>query len=222
MSKFEDEMMREIIESSQEIYLPNRYQKPFVDALQMCADIEVPTQVGRKLVQVSEGRTFRWMRGRDIPRIIALVDKARPDANAIGLTGSDWCQEYIVEKTNRQVSWYDMGSVKPMGRLAIISPPGVDSEILQARLRSGDTVPVVTVYPNIAEIYVPKILYPGFKTSPCVVVNGGVEGVADALNMPGLDMVSKGDTVRENGFTIIENLQEVYPAMVTGERNGVK
>lgn len=215
--KFEKKMTKEMIESSKEIYLPNRYQQPFIDALQQYADIEVPAQVGRRLAERSNGRTFRWMRGRDIPRVIARINATRPDTNAVGFTGSDWCQEYIVDRTNATVDWYALYSAPRMGRLAIIAPPSLDGKKIEEQLYKGDPVSVVTVYPNIANIFVPK-LSPGFNTSSDLVVNGGVEGVADALGMPAIDLVSSGDTVRENGFTVVEKLQEVFPAMVTGER----
>ncbi|MEI6751266.1 MAG: hypothetical protein WCK69_01785, partial [Candidatus Saccharibacteria bacterium] len=51
-------------------------------------------------------------------------------------------------------------------------------------------------------------------TSLEFTLNGSVETVADDLGMLALDLVCTGDTVIQNNFTILAELQDAFPAIV--------
>jgi ATP phosphoribosyltransferase len=219
MSEFE----KKLLESADTIYLPNRYQEPFIEALGNITNIKIPDLKDRKLSVKSNGQTFRWVRGRDVPQIVASVQAAQPKKRIVGLSGSEWCDEYMLGQltgkvaTNRMIEYYNIPFAKSMGRVAIIAPQSVDVEQMREKIRAGqDPVPVITVYPNLAKNSFKEGLFRlSITTTPEFTLSGGVESLADDLGMLALDLVCTGATVIQNNFTILAELQEVYPAIVT-------
>lgn len=213
MSNFE----KELLESADTIYLPNRYLEPFVEAVGNITNIDIPDIIGRKGSVESNGRTFRWVRGRDVPKIVASAQAAKPGSKVVGLTGSDWCDEYMLGEltgmvaANRRIDYYNIPGAKLMGRVAIIAPPSVDAGRMLDEIQPGrkQLVPVVTVYPNLGTASSLSI-----TTSIEFTVNGSVETVADDLGMLALDVICTGETARQNGFTVLAELQDAFPAIV--------
>ncbi len=207
---------KKLLESADTIYLPNRYLEPFVEAVGNITDIEIPAMQGRKGRVESNGQTFRWVRGRDVAKIVASVQAAQPEKRIVGLSGSEWCDEYMLGEltgrvaADRRIEYYTIPCAKLMGRVAIIAPPSVDAGRMLEKIRSGqDLVPVVTVYPNLATASNLSI-----TTSLEFTLNGSVETLADDLGMLALDLVCTGATAKQNGFTILAELQDAFPAIV--------
>ena len=212
MSEFE----KKLLESADTIYLPNRYQEPFIEALGNITNIKIPDLKDRKISVKSNGQTFRWVRGRDVPQIVASAQATKPDVKVVGLSGSEWCDEYMLGQltgkvaADRRIEYYTIPCAELMGRVAIIAPPSVDAGRMLEKIRSGqDHVPVVTVYPNLATASNLSI-----TTSLEFTLNGSVETLADDLGMLALDLVCTGDTVIQNNFTILAELQDAFPAIV--------
>jgi len=215
MSNFE----KELLESADTIYLPNRYLEPFVEAVGNITDIEIPAMQGRNGGAESNGQIFRWVRGRDVAKIVASVQAAQPKKRIVGLSGSEWCDEYMLGEltgrvsADRRIEYYNIPRAKLMGRVAIIAPPSLDADQMRGKIQPGreQLVPVVTVYPNLAKASKSSL---SITTSLEFTLNGSVETVADDLGMLALDLVCTGDTVIQNNFTILAELQDAFPAIV--------
>ena len=215
MSNFE----KVLLESADTIYLPNRYLEPFIEAVGNITNIEIPDIIGRKGSVESNGQIFRWVRGRDVAKIVASVQAAQPEKRVVGLSGSEWCDEYMLGEltgrvtADRRIEYYNIPSAKLMGRVAIIAPPSLDADQMRDKIRPGreQLVPVVTVYPNLATASKSNL---SITTSLEFTLNGSVETVSDDLGMLALDLVCTGATAKQNGFTILAELQDAFPAIV--------
>ena len=201
----------ETASQAERVLMPDRYQQPFIDAFQTLTGCEVPEMSGRKRTIITAGRTFVWCRGRNIPGILQVLNTAEPNAKTIGLTGTEWCLEYENTPNTPTVAWQSLGK-KKLGTVALIAPAQGDIQKLTQRVECDlAAVGVVTAYPNLVrsmnEIAVCNIF-------PAVTVDGGAEGIADSLKMPAVDLVSSGETIRENGFVVVKDLIATYPALV--------
>ncbi|MES2970835.1 MAG: hypothetical protein V4702_00760 [Patescibacteria group bacterium] len=200
----------EVADEAKQVFVPNRYQKVFVAAFQELIGEEIPKQDDRKAKVESNGRTYWWVRGRDVPQVVELAG-AEMDG-VVGLTGSEWCMEYAC---NQRRTTTVMGKMtqKRMGRIALIAPETAEIARIKSRLRSG-TYPlgVITAYPGIVN---GLGIMERFNILCQVALNGGVEGVAEAIGLPAVDLVSnEANTVKQNNFVVIENLLDVFPVLV--------
>lgn len=206
----------EIANEAQQVFLPDRYPNTMCDPFQELTGIEVPKKIERNMKAVSSGKTFRWTRGRSIPRIVALAAKITPEAPTIGLTGSEWCAEYtasecFADQPSGDIVWGSM-SEERLGRLALIAKNTENAEALLWQVeRSFSGVNVVTAYPNLVSM---MGISGRCNLFPQVAIDGGVEGVADALGKPAVDLVVTGETLETNGFQIVKELMDTYPALV--------
>lgn len=211
--------LAEIANESEQVFMPDRYQQPFIEAFQTLTGDEVPEMVGRKRTVKSGDRTYIWCRGRNIPAVVQAVSKTYPSLPVIGLTGSEWCAEYNCTPKVEPVQW-GRCSEKKLGDVALIASQRDDVENIRRRSQRGfQLLNVVTAYPNLV---LAMAMSDRCNLYPAYPVDGGVEGIADALGVPGVDLVSTGNTLSENSFVRIENLLEAYPALITGnlERRG--
>lgn len=204
----------ETAQSAEQVLLPSRYQQPFINAYQALTGVEVPQFEDRKASVLSQGILFRLLRGRDIPDITELL----ADPTTIGLTGSDWCAEYAAGAVNNTRIVWDRASEEKMGIVAVIAK--ASHNIAQARNmleRGFEPLRVVTVYPNL----VSRLGAAGCTNiAVAKTVNGSVESVAEALRIPGVDMVSnEGRTTKVNNFVVVQELLSSYPAIVTIGQN---
>ncbi len=206
MSEF-NKSKEDIAKSARQVLLPSRYEKPFVEAYQQLSGFEVPEARPRKLKVVSNGTTFRRVRGRDIPKVLNELDT--PDA--IGLTGYEWYLDAVEGDRDISLGLFRANETI-LGNVALIASTSVREEPLRQQLLAREIpIDVVSPYPNIAGWL--KFRY-GYKINLKMCVSGAVEGVADSLGIPAIDLVSTGETIRENDFVVIEPLLESYPALL--------
>ncbi len=199
----------EIAKEAKQVFLPNRYQKPFTEAFQELTGYEVPEVNERKAKAEADGRTYWWIRGRDVPRVVELA--GAESEGVVGLTGGEWCMEYACAEPKASVTWGNM-TQKRMGRVALIAPESADASQIANRLRNGFyPLGVATAYPNLVTALGMTDRY---NISCQVPLSGSVEGVADAIGLPAVDLIVSGKTVEQNDFVIIEDLVDVYPALV--------
>jgi ATP phosphoribosyltransferase len=198
--------------SAEQVFLPNRYQQPFIDAYQSLTGNEVPEMKERKMSAKSGDIQFRWSRGRDIPQIVELASDADPSLLTVGLTGSEWCREFESAQPDTSVVWGRM-SEKRLGRVSLIASANSDIDLIRKGLEGGsEPIGVVTAYPNLIRALRTSGQY---NLIPAVPVSGCAEGVADTLGMAAVDLVSKGETIAANGFVVVEELLDSYPALVS-------
>lgn len=198
--------------SAEQVLLPNRYQRPFVDAYQNITNIEVPELKDRKMSAISQGILFRWIRGRDIPQVVELATARNPNICTIGLTGSEWCREYDYSTQSGTSLIWDEMSYERIGKVSLIASANSDISIIRSQLNDWSRpVQVVTAYPNLIRGLRKDRK---FNITSDVSISGGVEGVADMLGMVAVDLVSKGKTIASNNFVIVQELLESYPALV--------
>lgn len=209
--------LAKIAKEAEQVFLPNRYQEPFVEALQRLTGEEVSKLEGRRLSVRSGGKTYRWARGRNIPKIVEAVAERTPNISTVGLTGSEWCLEYDLAEPKNSVLWDSMTESK-LGNLALIAPSTYDIREICRGLPEEyfRPLPVVTVFPNIVR----SLGTCGSFTVCCELeLDGGVESVADALGVAAIDLVSSGKTLQENNFVVLEELMPVYVALVRAARD---
>lgn len=214
------EKLAEVACSAEQVFLPNRYQEPFMEAFQQLTGLEIPRMKSRKMKEVSNGQTYRLARGRDIPLVVETVSKADPKTRTIGLTGTEWCAEYALGEPESNLKW-DRITEKKLGRVALIAPYGSNIDLIRARLERGFyPLEVATVYPNVVGA---EGLSGRSNITPVLQLSGALEGVAPALGIPVVDLVSSGATVEENDFIVVEKLFDVYPSLVslTAEENKI-
>jgi ATP phosphoribosyltransferase len=194
------EEMIDIARSADRVYLPNRYNRVFKDGYTDLTGRAVPTPGDRQLVAVENGVTFRFVRGRDVPRMVAEAAARYPNRLIAGFSGSDWCLE-DAENNGERVLWASIGV--EMGRVSLIATEAADSEALMTRYSDSalEGLEVATAYPNLVR----GLARDGANIKLGIALNGCVESAADELGMEGFDMVSTGETLRQNGW------KEVYP-----------
>lgn len=205
---------RELALEAEQVLVPNRYAEPFVDAFQELTGIEMPVPRDRKQTVESDGKVYRYLRGRNIPKVAWLAWKSDPGTRTIGLTGGEWAAEYRASGKvgSLCLSAYQMTD-KRLGRLAVIAPPSLKRPLSPSILQARDSLtPVVTVFKDLTIAFGASDQCNIF---PEVVLDGGLESVSDMLGMPALDLVCKEETVRQNNFTIVKDLMDVYPTLVT-------
>ncbi len=200
---------------SERVLMPDRYQQPFIDAFQTVTGCEVPEMNGRKRTIKTANRTFVWFRGRNIPAILGALSNSQPNTKTIGMTGTEWRKEYENTPNTPTIGWQRLGE-KKLGTVALIAREEMDIENFRMLARRGARdLGVVTAYPN----YVNSIgSTAGCKLIAKVIVDGGVEAIADTLNMPAVDLVCSGETLRENGFVIVDSLLPTYPELLVQTR----
>lgn len=208
MKKIEN--VTELASDAKQVFVPNRYGDVIVRAYEELTGQEVPKQDDRKAKLDSNGRTYWWIRGRDVPKVVELAGEVM--SNVIGLTGSEWCMEYDATQPGTTGIW---GRITPkrMGRVALIAPNTANIPAITERLWRGFyPLGVATAYPGIVN---GLGLMERYNIRCKVALNGGVEGVAAAIGLPAVDLVSnKANTVKQNDFVVVENLLDAYPALV--------
>lgn len=205
--------LAEVATDAEQVFFPNRYQDKFIEAFQSLTGVEVPLMVGRESKAKSQGRTFWWLRGRDIPKLVQTASVTTPEITTVGLTGSEWCAEFrAAAKCDTTVRW-DRLSNEKIGRVALIARADSNVDLIRDRLERGfEPVRVVTGYPN----FVQALGVSGqCNIFPQISVEGGVEGAAEVLRMPAVDLVCRGDTIAINNFVVVEELLDTYPLLVT-------
>jgi ATP phosphoribosyltransferase len=169
----------------------------------------------RVLSAEGDGVTYRFIRGRDIPLMVAKATMKNPGIRTVGLSGSEWCTEYVSapENTQRNVSWDVVGA--KMGRVSLIAPEESDAELLRERLEDKelDTVEVATALPNLVR----GLGRAGTNIEVGATLVGAVESGAATLGMAGVDLVSSGETLRCNNFVEVLPLSESWPVLVTAD-----
>ncbi|EDK72578.1 hypothetical protein TM7_0279 [candidate division TM7 genomosp. GTL1] len=200
----------EVARDADQVLIPSRYQKPFIEAYQSLTGIEIPEMKGRKMSVCSNGKIFRWMRGRDIPGCTARANVTNPNMRTIGLTGSEWCDEYAASTNGPDLPWNRIG--EKLGCLAVISNIDDDVELTRARLKPGfEPLGVATAFPN----FVKALSKAGeWNITLRIPVQGCAESVAELFNIPAVDLVSTGATLAANNFVVLQELRESYPALV--------
>ncbi len=191
--------------SAEQILLPNRYEDAFVEAYQELTGLEVPKADERRLKATSNGLTYRWIRGRDITPTIVKLSREKPGLRVSGLTGYEWWREFVAVERNRCKTATSVASNKLIGRVSLIASAESAKAVTQRRSNQS-RIQVVTAYPNLAR----KL---GFGVKQAV--SGCVEGVADSLDLPALDLVCSGQTIKKNGFVEIEPLLDSFPVVVS-------
>lgn len=198
------------LQEADQICLPDRYQKPFVEAFQTLTGQEVPNFTGEKLDVSSGGKLFRLMRGRDIPNIVRKISRVEPRQKTVGLTGSEWVLDYMLGVQGApEVAAVNASSeiIGAVGLLTLKAGEGAND----AQIGDKSSIKVVTAYRNL----VPRLgRNDGLNIVPSVVVSGKVEGVARLLNMAAVDLVVTGASIKANGFEMRTRLLDVYPAIV--------
>lgn len=207
--------MKSLIESAERILLPGgREADPCVTALQEKYDIDVPTFKDRCYTANASGKEWRIVKGKDIPELIVI------GAGDVGLAGTDVCIEY----GRPGMRYWPIGEA--MCRFSLLGDP-VQVNTLTSRLQAlrslyddSPRVWAVTSFPRLlrraAEVN-------DLPVSPLgIMVSGKVEGLADII--PGADLeadlVSSGDTFRQNNRVEIMSLRDIFPAVVArGEVN---
>lgn len=201
---------------AEQVFLPNRYQKSFVNAYEALTRKEVPEMDGRKLTVRSNGVTYCWSRGRDIPRILDAILKQKLEKKSIGFTGSEWWSEFSYLQRDRSVDFRRLAG-DSLGSVALIASR--ESDVLNIReMLIGDAEPVsvVTAYPNVVRGLSERGRY---NIAVQLAVAGCAEGVACALGVPAVDLVSTGETIEENGFLVVEKIFDSYPGLISAVSN---
>lgn len=208
----------ELAQNADLILLPDRYQEPFTEALQDLLGQEIPTKDGRKCTIISNGRTFQWVRGRDVPKLVEAYTINDPKINTIGMTGTEWYEEYANEIgftfSNNRVASY-----KPIGRISLIAKESLNFTAENLGIGRGkESVKVVTALPNLVRrVRIDKALNIETLLSLNNGVSGGVEGIANQLGVAAIDLVSKGETIRDNGMVVVQQLMTSYPELIWAE-----
>jgi ATP phosphoribosyltransferase len=195
---------KDALRSADNVLLPSRYTAEFIQAYQTITNREVPVPLDRQLSVVSEGTTFSWVRGRNIPSLVEKAKRLSPEKITFGLTGNEWLAEYQIP----------FGGYAPViGVRASESSFGSISLMENKNNEYGVENGLVTCFPNIVRVLIGNGRIP--KTV-LETVDGGVEGAANALNMQtAVDLVSSGKTSNTNGFLITQSgLLESFPVLV--------
>jgi hypothetical protein len=197
---------------AEQVFFPNRYQDPFIEAWRELTGEEPPKMEGREESAEANGRLFRWVRGRNVAFAVDRMKAVNPGVRAVGLTGSEWVDEYKALEPGTGVA-SGIVAEKELGRVAVIAPPGSNVPLLEARLKSRlNPVGVVTVYPGLV-----RSLALGDNCNLTVdeAVDGCVEAWAAALDKPGVDLVSpQARTIKANNFSLVRPLVTSYPVLV--------
>lgn len=211
MSKFEK--AEASARSAQQVFMPNRYQGEFFRAWERLTGRTVPSVDDRVLSAEADGIRYRFFRGRDVPLMVARASLKSPEVCTVGFSGSEWCEDYADASgiDAKGISWETVG--KQMGRISLIAPKESDVDQLRAQLNDNDfdAIEVATALPNLVSGL--GRTRRNIRVGAAVV--GCVESAAAALGIPGVDLVSSGETLRRNGFIEVEQLSESWPVLVT-------
>jgi ATP phosphoribosyltransferase len=207
----------EAITAANQVLLPNRYGTPFTEAYQEITGREVPTPDGRKASITSQGVLYRFVSGRDIPNLVTVLAEAGPTERTVGVTGSEWFSEYWLENygaRQTELRSLELQSHK-FGEIALIAPPNVDRSEFNSKLGGRwSCLDVVTPYPNLVN---GLRIADRLSVRAALTVSGSVEPAAEMLGMAAIDLVCTGNTVRENGFSVMQSIWDVYPVFVAAE-----
>lgn len=183
--------------------------QPCIKAFEKATGIIVPKFRARKLEAISSGQTFIKVKGRNIPELIA------GGYGDIGLTGSDSCEDFILG--DESISYQTFG--EKMCSLALLA---LESEIEEAKRSLKDQSKATLVGTSF-----PRLLN---KCANALALNlkptrtrlaGSIEIMPRLLGVPLVaDLIATGKTAKANGLVEIQNLMDVYPAIVV--RNKVK
>lgn len=164
--------------------------KIFDDAVELFerAGVRVPEELraSRKLTatDAASGRTFMVVRAQDV---LTYVTQGAADAGVVG-------RDVLLEQGSELYQMLDLG-IAPCRLVLAAKDPSV--------LSGSGTIRVATKYPNLARGFFLK------KNRTCSIIKlyGSVElapivNLADAI----VDLVSTGQTLKENGLTVLEDI----------------
>lgn len=200
--------LTEAATAAERVYVPDRYLQSFTEAFAALTGIEIPPKPDRTFTAKSGDKTFYYTRGRDIPRMLERAATQFPEESTIGLSGSEWCADFALGEPQSRISWQNL-SEKRMGRLALFAPPNVTPVILDQQI---NPIEVVTAVPNIVNNYRQA---GRLVLSAVAPVSGGVEAWADSFGMLGVDLVSTGATLKQNDITLLQDLVDVFPVLIS-------
>ncbi|MCL2461290.1 MAG: ATP phosphoribosyltransferase [Defluviitaleaceae bacterium] len=169
-----------------------------VDALTAAgASCEEMRGKSRKLIFYDEENKYRFFlaKASDVP---TYVEHGAAD---IGIVGSDTL-------TEEQRDLYEVADLG-FGKCSIVAAGPPEAEKLY---RSGNNIRVTTKYPGIASDFFNRMRR---QTIEIIKLNGSVElgpkaGLSDLI----VDIVETGDTLRENGLVIFDEICQVSARMV--------
>jgi ATP phosphoribosyltransferase len=147
------------------------------------------TEKSRRLVFSSEDLSFFLAKAPDVPTYVEY------GAADIGIAGKD----VLLEEGRNLYEVLDLG-------FGVCSMVVAGCETAREKVRYGNNLRVATKYPHIALDYFGRRKQ---QTVEIIRLNGSVElapivGLADAV----VDIVETGDTLRENGLNVLE---EIFP-----------
>jgi ATP phosphoribosyltransferase len=185
-------------------------RQPCIEAFEAVTDIEVPSFRDRKLMALSQGREFFLLKGKDIP---GLVDGGFVD---LGTTGSDSCSEYANTESIR----YER-IAESMCRLVLMCEEE-KREAVEASLdgRHWNMMAVVTSKPKDLNTFASWRDLPlkAVELPPGITLSGSLEVMTQLLGSMGVelvaDLVTSGNTARQNNLVEIMTLMNIYPALV--------
>ena len=158
-----------------------------------CGEMRAKT---RKLIFTDEANKYRFFlaKASDVP---TYVEHGAAD---VGIVGSD----VLMEEKRDLYEVADLG----FGKCRIVAAGPPETEKLY---RSGNNIRVSTKYPNIASDFFNSMRR---QTIEIIKLNGSVElgpkaGLSDMI----VDIVETGDTLRENGLIIYDEICRVSARM---------
>jgi ATP phosphoribosyltransferase len=204
------------LNSAERIFVPKGTDnQASIESFQQFADIEVPDFKGRELRAESQGREFWLVKARDIPAYV------RSGGGDLGIVGSDVYQEYA---NTERLDGVETGPA--VCRFSVLALPEKVA-MVEEKIASMKTVKnwnylypiyVTTGLPKIVQEindtreapFAPKQFIPTGSVEAAILLDPCKEGV-------GADLVSTGETARQNGLLEVFKLRDIYP-MVIGAR----
>lgn len=154
----------------------------------------------RKLIFVNEDLRLRFFlaKGPDVPTYVEY------GAADIGVTGKD----IILEEGRKLYEVMDLGFGKC--RMCVCGP-----ESARKLLQNNQLIRVATKYPNIAKDYFYNKKH---QTVEIIKLNGSIElapivGLSEVI----VDIVETGNTLRENGLNVLEEICPLSARMVVNQ-----
>ena len=146
------------------------------------------------------------VRGEDIPAWIYRLASLKK--NAVGLTGEDLFQEFVLKKENselvvlKKVAWKDPKALFGKPVLCLLGPKGKKIDQLPKELRIG----ISSKYKTIASKYLAVLENKGYVLKK-LYVNGCCEtlasaGIADLI----VDIVYTGSSMQKAGLEIYDSI----------------
>jgi ATP phosphoribosyltransferase len=183
--------LTEKLKAAEKIFLPDRYGESFIVAYQDTTGIEVPEVKDRKAMQVSKRVKFCRIRGRDIPRVVEL--SRLTDEPTIGLTGSEWYQEFVLSRNGTVKTMAEALESYPLGRVCFLRNDR--DEAIQR---------IFSPYPALAArvLDMNGIKYPSIED-----ISGAADKMVTILSNTGaVDLVVSANTAKLNNLSVTELL----------------